>query len=220
MSFIKRIIKYLLLKFKWRSKLIFDYSNQITMTSCFEGTNKLERGVFFHGYMGRCSYIAEYSQISGKVGRYTSIAPYCKVIQGTHPYTYPFVSTCPMFYSTEKQNGQTFVLKNKYKELRFVEDKIPVIIGNDCWIGYGVSIIAGVNIGDGAMVMAHAVVTKNVPPYAIVAGIPARIIGYRYKDCDIDYLLKLQWWNKPIEWIKSNADFFEDIETFKLNNPL
>ena len=215
MNFIRHSIKYLILKLKWRKKLIFHYSNKISITSQFEGINKLEPETFFKGYLGKGSYIARNSHIEGKIGRFTSIGPHCNVIQGTHPCTYPFISTCPMFYSIEKQNGRTFVNENKFTELRFAEGNYPVVIGNDCWIGFGVSIIAGVTIGDGAVILAHAVVTKDIPAYAIVAGIPAKVIKYRYNNDDIDFLLELQWWNKSLKWIKENAHNFSNIEKIK-----
>lgn len=177
---IKRIIKYIILKIKWKSKLSF-YSNcHISMRSKFEGMNKIYPYSSFDGYMGLGSYIASDSHIFGKVGKFTSIASDCYVIQGVHPYTYPYVSTSPMFISTMKQNGYTFALNQEMCEYKYAEESFPVIIGNDCWIGHGVSIIAGVKIGDGAMILAGALVTKDIPPYAIVGGVPAQIIRYRY----------------------------------------
>lgn len=201
-KFLKRIVKYYVLKIKWHNQLIFYFSSDVAYSSCFEGINKVGANSCFIGYMGRCSYIDKQSHIIGKVGRYTSIASNCKSVTGVHPYTYPFVSTCPMFYSTLKQNGKTYVSENKFVEFKYAKDNYPIIIGNDCWIGYGVTIIGGVTIGDGAVVLANAVVTKDVPPYAIVGGIPAKVIKYRFTDKDIQYLLALRWWDKSEDWIK------------------
>lgn len=75
-------------------------------------------------------------------------------------------------------------------------------IGNDVWIGYGATIMPGVNIGDGAIIATGAVVTKDVAPYEIVGGNPASVIRKRFDKETIDFLLKLQWWNWPIEQIK------------------
>lgn len=208
---IKKIIKHIILKIKLRNKLTFPFNCEFSMNSRFEGINKIEKNVHFVGIMGKGSYIAKNSYIEGKIGRFCSIAQNCTIIQGTHPYTYPFVSTSPIFYSTLKQNGKSYTSENKYAEYRYAKEKYAVVIGNDCWIGYGASIIAGVTIGDGAVILAHAVVTKDVPPYAIVGGIPAKIIRYRYNREDIEFLLKLQWWNKTDSWIKEHAKYFNDF---------
>jgi len=214
---IKKTLKYLLLKIKWHKKLKFSYDSHISLNSQFEGMNKIYNNCSFSGYMGRGTYIAHNSHIYGKIGRYCSIASRCNIIQGVHPYTYPYVSTSPMFVSPMKQNGHTFTNECKLDELRYVYKNYPIVIGNDCWIGEGVSIIGGVKIGDGAVILAGAVVTKDVPPYAIVGGIPAQIIKYRYSEQDINFLLNFQWWNKDTEWLKKNADLFLNIEKFKNN---
>ncbi len=78
----------------------------------------------------------------------------------------------------------------------------PIVIGNDVWIGRNAVIFQGVNIGDGAVVGTNAVVTKDVPPYAIVGGNPARIIKYRFNQGQIDALQEIAWWNWPVEKIK------------------
>ncbi|CAM5455544.1 serine O-acetyltransferase [Thauera mechernichensis] len=75
------------------------------------------------------------------------------------------------------------------------------MIGNDLWIGFGATIVGGVKIGDGAVIGAHAVVTKDVPPYAIVGGNPARLIRMRFDDATVTRLLELKWWQWPEERI-------------------
>jgi len=185
------------------------------MHSQFEGMNRLYGNVIFDGYMGRGSYIAERSIIKGKIGRYTSIASCCTVIQGVHPYTYPYVSTSPVFFSLLKQNGYTFAETQILAEYKYAESKYPVTIGNDCWIGYGSKIIGGVKIGDGAVVLAGAVVVKDVPPYAIVGGVPAKVLRYRYLEKDITYLLNIRWWDRDIEWLRDHSYLFLDIDKLK-----
>lgn len=84
------------------------------------------------------------------------------------------------------------------------DNKGDIVIGNDVWIGYEAIIMAGVNIGDGAIIATRATVTKDVPPYAIVGGAPARIIKKRFSDDVISKLLKIKWWNWPCEKIQAN----------------
>lgn len=166
--------------------------------------------------MGRCSYIGSNSKIYGKVGNFTSIGAGVEVVTGIHPYKAPFVSTSPLFISDRGQTGLVIVDKLIFEEFKYadIENKYDVVIGNDCWIGYKATIIAGVTIGDGAVVLSHALVTKDVPPFAIVGGIPAKIIGYRFDEEKIEELQKKQWWNQPLEYIIQQKDLFLDINSF------
>jgi acetyltransferase-like isoleucine patch superfamily enzyme len=81
-----------------------------------------------------------------------------------------------------------------------------ITIGNDVWIGEEALILSGVTIGDGTVIGARSVVTKDVPPYAVVGGNPARIIRYRFGKEEIAHLLEIQWWNWSLEKIKANVD--------------
>lgn len=212
----KRLLKFLVLKIKLHGKLKFDFSNNISLNSIFEGANKIYRNVSFSGRMGYGSYIADNGNIHGEVGRFTSIGPNVACNPGTHPYTYPYASTCPLFFSNRKQNGMSWVDEVKFTELRYVKGTTDVVrIGSDCWIGQNVFIVGGVTVGDGAVVLAGAVVTKDVPPYSIVGGIPAKIVQYRYSIPDITFLLEKKWWNKDIEWLRKNKDAFLDFSRLK-----
>ena len=129
-----------------------------------------------------------------KIGAYCSMGPRCKIIIGQHPTT-RFVSIHPSFYSIRNQNGFVYTNKQKFNEFKYVNEEFSVVIGNDVWIGSDVKIIEGVRIGDGAIIAAGAVVTKDIPAYAIVGGVPAKVIRYRFYEEQIEKLLEIKWWN-------------------------
>lgn len=219
---IKRIIKYILLKIKWRKACKFDLSTNISQQSTFEGMCQIHPHTIFHGHLGIGSYIGSYSFLSAEIGRFTSISSYVRCNCGIHPYEEPFVTTSPCFFSLnpdKTQCGSTFATRQMTQEKKYYnkEQKIGVKIGSDCWIGEGAFLVGGIEIADGAIVLAHAVVTKNVPAYAIVGGIPAKIIRYRYDKETIDFLLRVQWWNKPIKWLEENWELLSDLKKFKQN---
>jgi serine acetyltransferase len=85
-------------------------------------------------------------------------------------------------------------------------------IGNDVWIGANAIIKSGIKIGDGAIVASGAVVTKDVAPYSIIGGVPAKHLKYRFSDSQILFLKSLKWWDKDLEWLKSNKALFTDID--------
>ncbi|MBP5724834.1 MAG: CatB-related O-acetyltransferase [Bacteroidales bacterium] len=209
-SFVKHLIKHIYQKFKWQGKCQFDFTCNIDKKSIFEGANKIYPNTYFNGAMGYGSYIGPNSILDANIGRFTSIAPFVRTNNGIHPYTSPYATTCPMFFSTQKQNGHCFADK-----MMFEEFKPKPQIGNDCWIGENVFICGGVKIGDGAVVFAGAMVTKDVPPYAVVGGVPAKIIKYRFDESTIKFLLDFQWWNKDIQWLQANWKLLNDIEKLK-----
>lgn len=101
------------------------------------------------------------------------------------------------------------------------DNRGDIVIGNDVWIGYEAVILAGVTIGDGAIVAARAVVTKDVPPYTIVGGVPARPIRKRFPDAEIAQLLELKWWDWPPERIAASIDAIQsgDLEGLTKSKP-
>lgn len=211
---LKRWIK--IIKIKAQCKNVrFGSNANIGRNSVFEGQNKIGAGTWFDGYIGYGSYIGDRCSIFAKIGKFCSIGHKVTVLTGTHP-SHIYVSTHPSFFSLEKQNGTTFVNCQKFKEKLYADEKnkYGVIIGNDVWIGYNATIIGGITVGDGAIIAAGAFVKEDVPSYAIVAGQPARVVGKRFTDEQIEFLKKFQWWNNPIEWIKDNADKFDNVENF------
>ena len=92
------------------------------------------------------------------------------------------------------------------------DNKGDIVVGSDVWIGYEAVILAGVTIGDGAIVAARAVVTQDVPPYTIVGGVPARPIRKRFSDQEIERLLTLRWWEWPAEKIAANLDAIQSSD--------
>lgn len=158
---------------------------------------------------GFCKHFGEYSYAAPitphnwgedtyyTVGKFCSIAAHLSIILGGNHRvdwvsTYPFMAFTSAFPNAENIQGHPATKGN-------------VIIGNDVWIGMNVTIMSGITIGDGAVIGTHSVVAKNVPAYAIVAGNPARIIRYRFDANTIDKLLKLRWWDWPIEKIRQNV---------------
>lgn len=135
------------------------------------------------------------------------------ITDGTHP-TSVYVSTYPAFFRKEKFCGFEFNDDNSFEEHSYTDENHKWLceIGNDVWIGDSVLIINGVKIGDGAIIAAGAVVNKDVPPYAVVGGVPARIIKYRFSTEQIKWLLKFKWWEKDSDWLKEHSFLFGNIE--------
>ena len=215
-SFIKTVYYKLFVPSSVRIPLSAILDNKVS----FEGCCQLHPHVKFCGHLGYGSYIGPYSKVSAKIGRFTSIASYVCTVAGRHAYQAPFATTCPMFFSlnpNHSQSGSTFATEQKFEELKFAvpEKQLDVEIGNDVWIGERAMLIGGVHIADGAVVLAGAVVTKDVPPYAIVGGVPAKIIRYRYDEETISFLLQAQWWNNTEDWFKENWKLLTDIRKLK-----
>ena len=206
----RKVFLYWSNKKRYWGKVGFNASVCIDPKSTFEGANKLGDRSYFSGNMGYGTYICNDCSIIGNIGRFCSLAPEVKNSVGVHPTTAPYVSTSPMFFSLRKQTGKTFAKTQAFEEL-----KPPIEIGHDCWIGQRAFIVGGVKINTGSIVLAGAVVTKDVPPYAIVGGVPAKVLKYRFDEETIDFLLKSEWWNMPIEWLESNYELFSNIVEFK-----
>lgn len=146
-----------------------------------------------------------------KIGKFCSIACGAKFLFNSANHTLSSLSTYPfpLFY-------EEWGLKSK-DITKAWENKGDIIIGNDVWIGYQAVILAGVSVGDGAIIGTRAVVTKDVPPYTIVGGVPAKQIKQRFSKDTITALLQIQWWNWPKEKIMKSIDAIQtgDIEILK-----
>ena len=213
----KQLLKRWVLRLKWRGKLQLEQGCDIALQAQFEGMNKIYSHSSFGGILGYGSYIGHHSSLTAKIGRFCSISNHVICNAGIHPFQAPFATTSPCFFSLRKQNGATFATQQMLNEIKTTDNEgaFDCEIGNDVWICEGVFINGGIHIADGAVVLAHAVVTKDVPPYAIVGGIPAKIIGYRYDEATIKWLLNVQWWNNPIAWFRAHWSLLCDIDKLK-----
>ncbi len=210
-------IKMFIFCFLKRRQLKVGRHINIDSQSTFEGRNSIAGNCsFLRSQLGYASYVANGSYIRHtKIGRYSCIGKNVRIIDVTHPAR-KFVSTHPLFFAKKTVVGPSYVKKQKFEEFIWNKNnpQFSVLIGNDVWIGDGAMILGGNTIGNGAIVAAGAVVTKDVNPYEIVAGVPAKVIGHRFTEEQIDFLEKTQWWNHDEEWMMENADMFEDITTF------
>ena len=213
---IKRLLKYILVKLKSGHKCKISITADVSPSSTFEGMSKIYPYSRFTGHLGYGSYIGDHSKLEAYIGRFTCIGPRVSTNLGLHPYKPPFAAMAPCFYSLGKQNGNTFATEQLYSEWHTFEGKkYGVEIGSDCWIGEGVFITGGVHVCDGAVLLAHAVVTKDVPPYAIVGGVPAKVLNYRYDESTIQFLLKFKWWNHDVKWLQEHWELLNDLEKLK-----
>lgn len=145
------------------------------------------------------------------IGRFTSIACGTKFVFNCANHTLKSLSTYsfPIFFDEWNLNRDEIG--------KAWDNQGDIIIGNDVWVGYEAVIMAGVTIGDGAIIGARALVTKDVPPYTIVGGVPAKPIRRRFDDRTIETLQKISWWNWPYERIQKAIPYIQsgDIETLK-----
>lgn len=178
---------------------VFSYADD---RSTFEGYNQLTPGTLaFSARVGRASYIGGARVQNCRIGAFCSIGARTR-IGGLSRHPTHWLSTHPAFFSPRAQAGFTFVDTLQFDEIA------DVTIGNDVWIGASVLVLDGVTIGDGAIVAAGAVVTRDVAPYAVVGGVPARVIRFRYDEATIQALLDLAWWSWPMEKIRAAAPLF------------
>lgn len=189
-------------------------SSAIVLRGCsFEGHNSVGNNTYLSGTsFGYGSFVGFGCEFSNcKIGRYCSLGSNIRVVSATHP-TNGFISTHPAFFSDTYWFH--YVKESKFKEHLKNADGLECSIGNDVWIGDNVLILGGCKIGDGAIIGMGSIVLHDVPPYTIVAGVPAREIRKRFPEDIIESLQELEWWNKPINWIEEHAEEFTDVEHF------
>jgi acetyltransferase-like isoleucine patch superfamily enzyme len=133
------------------------------------------------------------------VGKFCSIAEDVVILAGGE-HNLEAVSTSPYF--------------DELTGTKRINSKGNVHIGNDVWIGHGATILSGVTIGNGAVIAAGAVVTKDVPAYAIIGGVPARTVKYRFDEATICSLMQIGWWDWSDDQLKERATDFSDVNKF------
>jgi acetyltransferase-like isoleucine patch superfamily enzyme len=211
MSYIKNFFSLKRLTYKAVSFLaIWDSDSKFEKTSEVRRFAKLKK-----------SSVGKYSRINPgcivyntTVGNFTAIGRDSTIGLGQHPMNY--ASTQNIFY---KKSNMT----NRWsKPIDFHSESIK--IGSDVWIGMEAMVLDGVTIGHGAVVGARAVVTKNIPPYAVAVGMPAKIIKYRFPPKIIERLLEVAWWDLPETEIDKKIAFFRreniDLEFINENFPV
>lgn len=200
--FIKKYLNFILgffVRIKLPSISIFAH---VSGDNKIDRKSKINRFVRLHNVnFGAYSYVGPRSRlINVSVGKFCSISWDCEIGLQSHPTN--FISTSPIFFEKCNGTGSSWVPKSN------VSVELPVEIGNDVWIGARSMIMGGIEIGDGAVIAAGAVVTKDVPSYAVVGGVPARLIGYRFPEEIVDVLLKVKWWDIPENELKKKLELF------------
>lgn len=160
----------------------------------------------YHCNICRYTYFARNTLAQNvQVGSFCSISEDCNIGMPSHPTD--MVSTSPIFLEGVNYLNKSFAT--------FSYNDCPrTNIGNDVWIGASAKIKSGVNIGNGAIIAAGAVVTYDVPPYAIVGGVPAKVIRYRFDEDTIKKLQESKWWDLPEDELRNRAHKFNDVSKY------
>lgn len=192
--------KYLIHKIKRRASSLFSSTDSKSFVHPKALLNRFTK--IRNSSIGRYSYIGPRTKLdNANIGSFCSVSWDCHIGLASHPTH--LVSTSPIFYEKHNGTGSSWLdsdaLRSPIRE---------TIVGHDVWIGANCTILEGVQIGHGAVIAAGSVVTKNVLPYSIVGGVPAKHIRFRFSEEVIAALLQKQWWNAPEEKIKSTINYF------------
>ncbi len=192
-------------KFRFKDSII-DRMCCINLASVIEPhCHILENTLILNSSISPCSYVGRNSIVqNASIGSFCSIANDVFIGLGTHPTDH--FSTSPLFYRV----NNTLKMQLINEDVVFSEYQ-KIEIGNDVWIGARAIVMDGVKIGDGAIIAAGAIVTKDVLPYAVVAGVPAKVIRYRFSPEKIEKLLRLQWWKWPLSDIQKRINELNGI---------
>jgi acetyltransferase-like isoleucine patch superfamily enzyme len=176
---------------EWKKNcFVGDFDPGTEMTTYERAMSGMYCSIGKHSYIGEPIFI---STRDTKIGKYCSIGYY--VCLGPSQHNIRLFSTHPFVYGIEIPGDEAIGVPPEFCMKQ--ENVQPVEIGNDVWIGHAAIIMDGLKVGDGAVIGAGAVVTKDVEPYAVVAGVPAKIIKYRFDKDIIDNLMQIKWWNYP-----------------------
>jgi len=188
-----RNIKNLIVNLKYRirnKKLSIPFTTTIRNCSFGYHNRIYDKSILCNVLLGDYSYVGgDCRLMNASIGKFCSIGP-SVWIGGLPSHPLELKSTFPGFY---QKDSSYYGVEPEYE---YLEPEFKhITIGNDVWIGARAIIMDGVTIGDGAVVATGAVVTKDIPPYAIVGGVPAKIISFRFSEEEIEKLLKSEWWN-------------------------
>jgi acetyltransferase-like isoleucine patch superfamily enzyme len=203
------LIRLLLYKMRYAGRHIrMEYLAEVSNCTFTEYNTIYKYARLRDAHLGRCTYVGRESQVyHAKIGNFTCIGPGVMLGLGEHP-TSDFVSSHPMFYSTRGQSNPVIVEQDLFDEMPETQ------IGHDVWIGARAIIRTGVKIGNGAIIAAGAVVVKDVEPFSIAGGVPAKHIRYRFNDEQISRIERSEWWNKDLDFLRKNRDAFLSIDRF------
>lgn len=193
-----KILKKYLYKLLANSK----YYENSTLNSKLLLNKNLIVGKYTYGLHNVVVRIFSGNPICIQIGSFVSISSNCEIITGgIHPINW--ISTFPLSERFSKQKKRTPNMPSSNG---------PIVIGSDVWIASNVTILSGVTIGDGVVIAANSLVTKDLPAYSVAAGVPAKVVKYRFEQHVINRLLEIKWWDWDDEKIEDNIDLLSSVD--------